>query len=150
MFINFCLKFGHGLIWNIQSPHELRQLIVLWKVQTHNIKLDTTECTLSTSWSRKVNDRSSTLVVLISGVFVRSRLITKVSTPEWYTCISQCPQELVPYATRNPHVKKGKKGKGYGLPLIKLWSCDAIRRPSLHWTTNSWQWNMEHNLSWIL
>ena len=36
------LKVGHRLIWNIQSPHELRQLIVLWKVQTHNIKLDTT------------------------------------------------------------------------------------------------------------
>ena len=36
-----CLKVAHRLIWNIQSPHELRQLIVLWKVQTHNIKLDT-------------------------------------------------------------------------------------------------------------
>ena len=35
------LKVGHRLIWNIQSSHELRQLNVLWKVQTHNIKLDT-------------------------------------------------------------------------------------------------------------
>ena len=41
MFINVCFKVGHRLIWNIQSPHELRELIVLWKVQTHNIKLDT-------------------------------------------------------------------------------------------------------------
>ena len=41
MFINFCLEVGHRLIWNIQSPHDIRQLIVLWKVQTHNIKLDT-------------------------------------------------------------------------------------------------------------
>ena len=34
-------SWPYRLIWNIQSAHELRQLIVLWKVQTHNIKLDT-------------------------------------------------------------------------------------------------------------
>ena len=51
-----------------------------------------TQCTLSTSWSQNGNDGSSILVVLISGAFVRSRMITKVSTPEWYICISQCPQ----------------------------------------------------------
>ena len=66
MFINFCLKVGHRLIWNIQSPHELRKLIVLWKVQTHNIKLDTMRAQHFLIAER--DDRSSTLVVLHRGL----------------------------------------------------------------------------------
>ena len=66
MFINFCLKVGHRLIWNIQSPHELRKLIVLRKVQTHNIKLDTMHAQHFLIAER--DDRSSTLVVLHRGL----------------------------------------------------------------------------------
>ena len=35
-FINFCLKVGHSA--NLNSKSTWRQLIVLWKVQNHNIK----------------------------------------------------------------------------------------------------------------
>ena len=36
-FINFCLKLAMVLIWNI-SNSTWRQLIVLWKVQNHNVR----------------------------------------------------------------------------------------------------------------
>ena len=67
---SYYLKVGHSA--NLKhSKFSWRQHIILWKVQ----KLRA-QCTLSTSWSRNRNDRSTTVVDMVSGVFVRSRLIT--------------------------------------------------------------------------
>ena len=63
-FINFCLKVGHSA--NLKhSKSTWSQLIVLWKVQNHPQRL-------TTSWSRNGKDRSTTVVVLISGVLARA------------------------------------------------------------------------------
>ena len=89
-FINFCLKVGHSA--NLKhSKSTIRKLILLWKLQNHNAL-----CTLSTSlsrghrgdvWERSIYDNCRFDI----GCFCASRLITKVSTPEWDICISQCP-----------------------------------------------------------
>ena len=70
-FINFCLKVGHS--YNLSSCERYKS-------------------TFSTSWSENVNDRSTTVVVLISGAFGRSRLITRGVYIDGYICISQCPR----------------------------------------------------------
>ena len=51
---------------------------------------------------------SVTVVVLIIGRFCGEPTdLWKVSTFEWLICVSQHPQQLVPYATHNPQVKNG-------------------------------------------
>ena len=63
-------KLAIVLIWNIQSPHE-DNLLPHGRVQNHNIKSSG-----HNARSAHRNDRSKTVVVSISGAFVRSRLIT--------------------------------------------------------------------------
>ena len=63
-------KLAIVLIWNIQSPHE-DNLLPHGRVQNHNIKSSE-----HNARSAHRNDRSKTVVVSISGAFVRSRLIT--------------------------------------------------------------------------
>ena len=71
--INSVSKLAIVLIWNIKSPHvnnlysskRYKIITKLWA-----------QCTFSTSWSPNGKDRSTTVVVLISGAFVQSRLIT--------------------------------------------------------------------------
>ena len=62
-FINFCLKVDHSA--NLKhSKSTWRQLVVLWKVQHHNIKSYIwAQCMLRRSWSWNRNDRSMTVVV---------------------------------------------------------------------------------------
>ena len=105
-FINFCLKVGHRA--NLKhSKSTWRQLIVLWKLQNHNIK------------SSGHNAHSALLYrgdVWECSHFHARRLIlswliitNSVSTPEWHICISQCPRQLVPYVTfKNDTLLKGK------------------------------------------
>ena len=78
-FIYFCLKFGNSATVK-HSKSAWEQRIFLWKVQNQNIKssghnarsalLDRGRGTID------LRQLSLTVVVLISGAFVRSRLIT--------------------------------------------------------------------------
>ena len=84
-------KLAIALISNIQSLHITEENLSSWemfKIITSEA-LDTMHAQLFLMAER---ERSTTVVVLISGAFVRSRLITNLSTPEWCICISQCPQ----------------------------------------------------------
>ena len=84
-------KLAIALISNIQSLHITEENLSSWemfKIITSEA-LDTMHAQLFLMAER---ERSTTVVVLISGAFVRSRLITNLSTPEWCICISQCQQ----------------------------------------------------------
>ena len=70
-FVNVLVYLSRSwLIWNIRSPHE-DNLLPHGRVQNHNIKSSG-----HNARSAHRNDRSKTVVVSISGAFVRSRLIT--------------------------------------------------------------------------
>ena len=93
-FINSCLKVGHSANFKHSKStllHITEENLSSWemfKIITSEA-LDTMHAQLFLIAER---ERSTTVVVLISGAFVRSRLITNLSTPEWCICTSQCPQ----------------------------------------------------------
>ena len=71
--INFCLKVGHSAN---SKPSKSTTYRPVKGIKSWHQKF-WAQCTLSTSWLRNGNDRSTAVVVLISGAFVWSRLITK-------------------------------------------------------------------------
>ena len=84
-------KLAIALISNIQSLHITEENLSSWemfKIITSEA-LDTMHAQLFLIAER---EQSTTVVVLISGAFVQSRLIINLSTPEWCICISECPQ----------------------------------------------------------
>ena len=93
-FINSCLKVGHSANFKHSKStllHITEENLSSWemfKIITSEA-LDTMHAQLFLIAER---EQSTTVVVLISGAFVRSRLITNLSTPEWCICTSQCPQ----------------------------------------------------------
>ena len=83
----FCLKLAMVLIWNIQSPHEDN----LSSCERYKIIL--TSKALGTRDAHHFLIAEQELSICDSCRFdMRSRLITKMSTPEWHICISYCPQ----------------------------------------------------------
>ena len=91
-FINSCLKVGHSANFKHSKStllHITEENLSSWEM----FKIITSEA-LDTMHAQLIaeRERSTTVVVLISGAFVRSRLITNLSTPEWCICTSQCPQ----------------------------------------------------------
>ena len=114
-FINFCLKVGYSAnlkysksTWTTYHPVK--------GTKSWHQKL-WAQCTLSTSWSRNGNNRSTTDVVLILDAFVRSGLMTN-SVYTWVTHL----HIAVPTMTRSLH---------YMNPRFKKWySC---HRQACHW-----------------
>ena len=111
-FINFYLKFGNSATVK-HSKSAWEQRIFLWKVQNQNIKSSGhNACSALLDRGRGTIDLrqlSLTIVVLISGAFVRSRLITNgvyIGVIHLHLHRSAHNNLFPPYATRNPKVKK--------------------------------------------
>ena len=123
------------LIWNDQSPHEDSRLVTPVK------------CTKSAHCGTATNYHSCRFD------FGRFRAqptdLRKVSTSVWYICISQCPQQLVPYATRSPQVKSEySSGRGFDSNCIKI---EGGCKESTNLADSSdWNWNSCHTWTFLV
>ena len=104
-------KLAIVLIWNIQSPHEDRQVnlsrIVLWKLQNH--KIESSGHNACSAFHMDVRERSIYDNCRFDiGRSRASRLITKVSIPGVRYLHIAVPTITRSYATRNARVKNGR------------------------------------------
>ena len=89
--INFCLKVGHSANLKHSKPTWRQRTYGPVKVTNLNIKRSGQNARSAPLNRSDVRERSIYDNCRFDiGCSRASRLITKVSTPEWYICISQC------------------------------------------------------------